>query len=95
MSQSLVKDRKFRREIPAKHKRSLDTRLQWLFNQRFGSVQNIYKHSQDVLDHTAATMILQCVLAEDLISIRLLYQRLEGGAVADQERMERDDGMRI
>ena len=93
--QEMEKTRKFRRAIPKEHQKSLDTRLQWLFNQRFGTVQNIYKESSDVLDHTAATMILQCILAEDLLSIKLLYQRLEGGAMIDQEKLDRDVGMRI
>ena len=56
MSQELV--RKFRREVPEMHKGSLDSRLQWLWMQRFGTVQMVWKESQDLLDHTAATIIL-------------------------------------
>lgn len=81
MSQELV--RKFRREVPEMHKGSLDSRLQWLWMQRFGTVQMVWKESQDLLDHTAATIILQAIMAKDLNSIELLFQRLEGGAVAD------------
>ena len=81
MSQELV--RKFRREVPEMHKGSLDSRLQWLWMQRFGTVQMVWKESQDLLDHTAATIILQAIMAKDLNSIDLIFQRLEGGAVAD------------
>ena len=81
MSQELV--RKFRREVPEMHNGSLDSRLQWLWMQRFGTVQMVWKESQDLLDHTAATIILQAIMAKDLNSIELIFQRLEGGAVAD------------
>ena len=81
MSQELV--RKFRREVTEMHKGSLDSRLQWLWMQRFGTVQMVWKESQDLLDHTAATIILQAIMAKDLNSIELIFQRLEGGAVAD------------
>lgn len=81
MSQELA--RKFRREVPEMHKGSLDSRLQWLWMQRFGTVQMVWKESQDLLDHTAATIILQAIMAKDLNSIELIFQRLEGGAVAD------------
>ena len=81
MSQELV--RKFRIEVPEMHKGSLDSRLQWLWMQRFGTVQMVWKESQDLLDHTAATIILQAIMAKDLNSIELIFQRLEGGAVAD------------
>lgn len=70
---------KFRKSIPEAHKVSIDTRLNWLWHQRFGTVQNIWKHSEDLLDKTAATMILQAILGKDLKSIQLLFTRLEGG----------------
>ena len=83
------------RRIPEKHQKSLDTRLQWLWNQKFSMVQTIYTKSEDILDHTAATMILQCVIGEDLVSINMLFQRLEGGPLTDQEAEHRLEGMRI
>lgn len=76
---------KFRRSIPESHRKSLDTRIQWLWGQRFGAVQSIWRDSKDVLDHTAATLVLQAVMAQDLNSIELLFQRLEGGAVVDDK----------
>jgi hypothetical protein len=84
MSTELVlKQRKFRKQIPDAHRTSLDTRIQWLWHQRFGTVQMVWKDSPDVLDHTAATLILQAIMGKDLESISQLFQRLEGGAVDD------------
>lgn len=83
MSQEVV--RKFRKEIPESHRGSVDTRLQWLWNQRFGTVQMIWKESPDVLDKTACTIILQAIMARDLNSIDLLFQRIEGGSITDQD----------
>jgi len=79
-----VADRRFRTRVPDSHRQSLDTRIMWLWNQRFGTVQMVWKDSKDVLDHTAATLILQAIMAKDLESIAQLFQRLEGGAVNDQ-----------
>ena len=84
--------RKFRTSIPEAHQASLDTRIQWLWNQRFGTVQMIWKASQEngnVLDHTACTLILQAIMAKDLESISLIFQRLEGGALLDEQELER------
>jgi hypothetical protein len=36
MSKELVATRKFRAEIPEAHRGSLDTRLRWLWHQRWG-----------------------------------------------------------
>ena len=83
-----IPTRKFRREIPKEHKGSLDTRLRWLWHQRFGTVQMVWKESKDVLDHTAATLILQAIMAKDLDSIAQLFERLEGGSVSDTEVLE-------
>ena len=83
-----VPTRKFRKEIPEIHQASLDTRLRWLWHQRFGTVQMIWKESKDVLDHTACTLVLQAIMAKDLDSISQLFQRIEGGAVTDTEILE-------
>lgn len=66
------------------HQVSLDTRLQWLWHQRFGTVQMVFLESKDILDHTAATLILQAIIAKDLDSIDQLFSRLEGGPVLDE-----------
>ena len=80
---------RFRNTIPDAHRKSIDTRIQWLWNQRFGTVQQVWKESKDMLDHTAATLILQAVFAKDLESITQIFQRLEGGALVDSELAER------
>lgn len=82
--------RKFRKSIPEAHRVSLDTRLLWLWHQRFGTVQTIWKESPDVLDHTACTLILQAIMAKDLDSIAQLLQRIEGGALTDEQLQDRE-----
>lgn len=89
----LVPVKSFRTHIPDDHRGSLDTRLHWLWHQRFGTVQTVYSRSDDILDVTAATLILQCVMAKDLKSIQQLFQRMEGGASEDQALA--DDSLRI
>ena len=81
--------RKFRRRIPEAHRASVDTRIQWLWMQRFGTVQTVWKETDDVLDRTACTLMLQAVMAEDLGSIQLVFRRLEGGSLTDEENVER------
>ena len=93
MSDEVVPIRRWRNEIPEDHRASLDTRLAWLWHQRFGTVQMIYSKSTDLLDRTAATLILQAIMARDLRSIQQLFQRLEGGAQLDEEITE--EGLRI
>ena len=89
MNDDLEPVRKYRKAIPETHRQSLDTRLQWLWHQRFGTVQTIWNESRDVLDHTACTLILQAIMAKDLSSIELLFQRLEGGSINDESLLER------
>ena len=81
----IVPIKRFRTQVPADHRTSLDTRLVWLWHQRFGTVQTVYSQSPDILDVTAATLILQAVMARDLKSIQQLFQRLEGSSVYDEE----------
>ena len=42
-----------------------------------------------MLDVTAATTVLQAIMAKDLNSIKLLFSRLEGGAQMDDEVAEK------
>lgn len=84
----LVTQRKFRSAIPDAHRGSLDTRLVWLWHQRFGTVQMIWNNTDDLLDKTAATLILQAIMARDLDSISQLLQRIEGGALGDKQLLE-------
>lgn len=94
MSKELVA-RKFRKRVPETHRVSLDTRIQWLWHQRFGTVQTIWKDSPDVLDHTAATLILQAIMGKDLDSIAQLFQRLEGGALEDHQLPSDETVLRV
>jgi hypothetical protein len=90
MSTELVSKRQnFRISIPKEHQASLDTRIRWLWNQRFGSVQAIAMKSEDVLDKTACTLMLQAIMGGDLDSIALIFKRLEGGPIVDEEVLER------
>ena len=82
---------KFRKRIPKEHQQSLDTRLIWLWNQRFGTVQSIYQSSKDVQDKLACTLILQAILGKDLASIELLLYRIEGGAEDDSIVAEKSE----
>lgn len=80
--------RHYRHAVPEEHRGSIDTRLRWLWNQRFGTVQTIWKDSGDPQDKLACTLILQGIMAKDLESIALLFRRLEGGPQADEEVAE-------
>lgn len=84
-----VPARKYRSSVPPEHQKSLDTRILWMWNQRFGTVQTIWQASKDLLDHTAATLILQAIMGKDLESISQVFQRIEGGALEDSEVAER------
>lgn len=87
----VVPRRHFRQGVPEDHKESLDTRVAWLWMQRFGTVQKVYEKSADTLDRTAATLILQAIFGKDLESIRIIFQRLEGGPMLDETLLERQE----
>lgn len=88
--------RAYKASIPKEHQASLDTRIMWLWNQRFGQVQAIWKDSRDVLDHTAADLILQAIMAKDLTAINLVFQRIEGGSISDEQALDREpDTIRV
>lgn len=80
--------RKFRHEIPQQHRSTLDTRLLWLWNQRFGTVQMIWRESPDMDDKLAATIVLQAIVGADLSNIQLLFKRLEGGSLPDDVTLD-------
>lgn len=84
-----TKARKYRSDIPEAWRASLDTRIQWLWNQRFGTVQTVWQQTKDTLDKTAAMLILQAIMANDLDSISQIFQRLEGGALEDEALLDR------
>lgn len=86
-----VGQRRYRKSIPDSHRQSLDTRIVWLWNQKFGTVQTIWQNSTDVLDKTACTLFLQAIMAKDLDSISQIFQRLEGGAINDEKLREQSE----
>lgn len=93
--ESPVPQHKYRGSIPDAHRASIDTRLRWLWNQKFGVVQTVYRDSRDTLDVTAATMMLQAIMAQDLQTIEMLFQRIEGGSITDDQELEKQSQMRL
>jgi hypothetical protein len=83
------RQRKYRKAVPEAHRGSLDTRIKWLWHQRFGTVQTIFLQSPDILDKTAATLIIQAIMAKDLDAISQIFQRIEGGSIEDAELLEK------
>lgn len=79
---------KFRSEIPKEHCRSTDTKLRWLWNQRFGTIQTIWQNTTDGDTKAAATLCLNAAYVGDLTSINLLLTRLEGTPLADDELLD-------
>lgn len=89
MSNELEPTYRFRHQVPEAWRSSLDTRIVWLWNQRFGTVQSVRQNSTDLLDVTAANLLIQAILHADLASIELILTRIEGGAVEDVELLDK------
>lgn len=89
-----TEQRRYRNRVPEEHRTSLDTRIMWLWNQRSGTVQAVWENSPDLLDRTAATMLLQAIFGQQLASIDLVFKRLEGGSLPD-EVLADEDGLHI
>lgn len=87
--------RKYRTRIPEDHRTSLDTRILWLWKQRFGTIQTIHLHSPDILDQTATMLFIQAIIGRDLVSIQQIFQRIEGGARNDSELLEEDQAITV
>ena len=51
--------------------------------------------STDLLDNTACTLILQAIMGRDLESISMLFNRLEGGALSDEQLADSDSTLRF
>lgn len=92
---SELADRRYRTSIPRKHRTSLDTRVLWLWNQRFGTVQTIYTRGTDELDVLACTIFIQAIIGKDLASIGLIFKRVEGGPQTDEELLEQDLSVKL
>lgn len=83
---------KFRSDIPREHCTSADTKIRWLWNQRFGTVQTIWQEAEDGTTKAAAALCLSAAYTGDMTSINLLLTRLEGGAMADEDLLDFDPG---
>ena len=70
----------FRRSIPKEHRASLDTRVRWL---------SIYQNSDDLDDRTVASLFINAIWHKDLDSVALIFRRLEGGPITDEEQLTR------
>ncbi len=82
---------KFRSSVPEAWRGSLDTRLYWLWHQRLGTLQTIQQRADDVLDRTAAELVMLAVYGDDLDSLMLLLRRLEGGPLGDRAQASGGD----
>lgn len=87
-SQEVAPSYKFRSEIPKEHCTSADTKLRWLWNQRLGTIQTIWQNTQDGDTKIAATLCLNASVVGDMTSINLLINRLEGGAMTDEDMLD-------
>lgn len=90
MSKELVpaKAQRFRNNVPTEWRKSIDTRIYWMWHQRLGTIQQIREKTTDVLDLTAAELVLEAVYGDDLNPLILLLQRLEGGTQRDDRLQE-------
>lgn len=88
---------KFRSNVPEDWRKTIDTRLYWMWHQRLGTIQMIREKTTDVLDRTAAELVMQAVYGDDLSSLLLLIRRLEGGPMGDRERQRNgeDEPLRV
>jgi len=82
--------RRYRNEVPAAYKQSPDSRLAWLWNQKFGTVKAVWENSNDLQDRMAADLLLHAIIDSDITAIKLIFERLEGGAIYDTEMVSED-----
>ena len=87
--------KKYRSTIPEEHLTSIDTKLRWLWNQRFGTVQKIYMETEDAETKAAATLLLNAAYIGDLQAINIVLNRLEGGVLTDQELLDFSENLPI
>lgn len=87
--------KKYRGSIPPEHCTSIDTKLRWLWNQRFGTVQKIWQETEDADTKAAATLCLNAAYVGDLSAINIVLNRLEGGALTDEDLLDFSESMPI
>lgn len=79
------RQQRFRNGVPQEWRKSIDTRLYWMWHQRLGTIQQIREKTDDVLDRTAAEIVMEAVYSDELNPLILLLQRLEGGPMRDRD----------
>lgn len=87
--------KKYRSTIPVEHLTTIDTKLRWLWNQRFGTVQKIWQETDDAETKAAATLCINAAFLGDLAAINQILNRLEGGALTDQELLDFSENLPI
>lgn len=93
--QKALTNKKYRSTIPPEHLTSIDTKLRWLWNQRFGTLQKVWQETEDAEIKAAATLLLNAAYIGDLASINIVLNRLEGGALTDQELLDFSEDLPI
>lgn len=93
--QTELAKKKYRSSIPPEHCTSIDTKLRWLWNQRFGTVQKIWQETEDADTKAAATLCLNAAYVGDLSAINIVLNRLEGGALTDEDMLDFSETMPI
>lgn len=93
--QTELAKKKYRQAIPPEHCGSIDTKLRWMWNQRFGTVQKIWQTTEDADTKAAATLLLNAAYAGDLSAISVVLNRLEGGALTDEDLLDFGESMPI
>ena len=93
--QAELAKKKYRGSVPEEHSTSIDTKLRWLWNQRFGTVQKIWQETDDADTKAAATLCLNAAYVGDLTSIGIVLNRLEGGALTDEDMLDFSESMPI
>lgn len=93
--QAELAQKKYRLNIPEEHCSSIDTKLRWMWNQRFGTVQKIWMSTEDADTKAAATLLLNAAYAGDMSAISIVLNRLEGGALADEDLLDFGESMPI
>jgi len=88
-------NRKYRGTIPEEHCTSIDTKVRWLWNQRFGTVQRVWQLAEDAETKAAATLILNAAYVGDLSAIQVVLNRLEGGVLTDEDLLDFSESMPI
>lgn len=87
--------RKYRSSVPEEHSTSIDTKLRWMWNQRFGTVQKIWLETTDADTKAAATLCLNAAYIGDMSAINVVLNRLEGGVLTDEDLLDFSDSMPI